>query len=225
MRLVLLPGMHGTAHLFEPLIRALPENLEPEVVTYPTDEPLGYGELLARIQWPTEPFVLLAESFSGPLAIRLAAQRPPHLKALILVATFAHTPRVIPRFLTANPALTQIPIPNAVIRFALLGKLGSNRQLDELKKALRSVKPAVLSKRLREISCCDVRAHVSQISVPTLYIQATGDRLINANSALEMKTLKPEMQMIRIEGPHLILQTQPELASLAVNEFVQLVCR
>ncbi|MBL8941444.1 MAG: hypothetical protein JNM69_43260, partial [Archangium sp.] len=42
---------------------------------------------LAAVPLPDEPFVLVAESFSGPLAISLAARRPAALRALILIAT------------------------------------------------------------------------------------------------------------------------------------------
>jgi hypothetical protein len=40
----------------------------------------------------SEPFVLLAESFSTPVAIRVAAENPTNLKGLILCAGFATSP-------------------------------------------------------------------------------------------------------------------------------------
>jgi len=50
MRLLLLPGMDGTGLLFEPLVKALPPSLTAHVVAYPTDQHLGYNELLQLIQ-------------------------------------------------------------------------------------------------------------------------------------------------------------------------------
>ena len=73
-RLVLLPGLDGTGLLFEPLLRALPKEIEATVIRYPGDQRLSYDELLEflRDQLPRDtPFILLGESFSGPLAIRL----------------------------------------------------------------------------------------------------------------------------------------------------------
>ena len=93
--LVLLPGLDGTGILFEPLARALGVDLDVRVVRYPSDPTLGYRELesLARAALPTDrPFVILGESFSGPIAIRLAADSPPGLVGLILVVTFARNP-------------------------------------------------------------------------------------------------------------------------------------
>lgn len=62
---MLLPGMDGTGIFFEPLLRALPAELDAHVVAYPPAEPLGYDELLSVVEsaLPAEPFVLMAESF------------------------------------------------------------------------------------------------------------------------------------------------------------------
>jgi thioesterase domain-containing protein len=75
--LVLLPGMDGTGELFAPFLAALGPDQAVVVVRYPTDRELGYAELeqVARAALPVDqPFILLGESFSGPVAIcRLAA--------------------------------------------------------------------------------------------------------------------------------------------------------
>ena len=77
--LVLLPGLNGTGDLFAPLLAKLPDSLSATVVRYPAAEPLDYlgHEAIARAALPTDrPFVLLGESFSGPIAIRIAASAP-----------------------------------------------------------------------------------------------------------------------------------------------------
>jgi len=73
--LVLLPGMDGTGELFSKFIETLAPGTESIVVRYPTTGALGYAELerIARSKLPTDrPFVILAESFSGPIGILLA---------------------------------------------------------------------------------------------------------------------------------------------------------
>ena len=75
-RLLLTPGLEGTGELLAPLVRALGDAIETKVLRYPADAPLSYAELLPRVRaelLQDEPFVLLGESFSGPLAIMLAA--------------------------------------------------------------------------------------------------------------------------------------------------------
>jgi pimeloyl-[acyl-carrier protein] methyl ester esterase len=72
LKLVLLPGMDGTGMLFAGFVTALPESFETMTVRYPTDRPLSNLELegIVRAACPvTEPFMLVAESFSTPLAI------------------------------------------------------------------------------------------------------------------------------------------------------------
>ena len=82
--LILLSGMDGTNKLREAFVAALGPTIEPTVVTYPTDRPLGYPELesLVRSTLPADrPYVLLGESFSGPIAISIADSCPPALRA------------------------------------------------------------------------------------------------------------------------------------------------
>ena len=91
----MLPGLDGTGKLFAGFIRAIGADAKVQVIAYPHDEPLGYGELeaLVRAALPTDRrYVLLGESFSGPLAIRLAADPPRGLAGVILCGTFAKNP-------------------------------------------------------------------------------------------------------------------------------------
>src|SRR5262249_52151039 len=94
-RLVLLPGMDGTGILLEPLLELLPADLVAKVVSYPANEPCGYEGLLkiVRAALPEDgPFILLGESFSGPLAIIAADARPRGLQGVVLCASFVRSP-------------------------------------------------------------------------------------------------------------------------------------
>src|SRR6266567_2475238 len=74
--LVLLPGLDGTGKLFAAFVRALGAGVESRVIGYSPDEPLGYEELEPQVRaaLPRDrPYVLLGESFSGPIAMRIAA--------------------------------------------------------------------------------------------------------------------------------------------------------
>ena len=92
--LVLLTGLDGTGASFLPLLARLPDWIMPVVASYPPDKPLDYAALLPKVLrlLPNSPFVLLGESFSGPLAIMAAASKPPSLRGLILCATFMRNP-------------------------------------------------------------------------------------------------------------------------------------
>ena len=89
MRLVVLPGMDGGASLSARFRGLMSEAHEADGVEYPTHEKWGYERLTEHVRAvlsaSAEPTVLLAESFSGPVAIRLAATPPRHLVGVVLV--------------------------------------------------------------------------------------------------------------------------------------------
>ena len=77
--LVLLPGLDGTGELFGDFIAALPQSLIAIPVAYPADRVLSYIKLLEFVGAAipqSDPFVLLAESFSTPLAISTPLRDP-----------------------------------------------------------------------------------------------------------------------------------------------------
>jgi hypothetical protein len=94
--LVVLPGLDGTATLHTEFVTSVgPAFDSVAVIPYPSDKALGYAALesLVRAQLPpATPFVLLGESFSGPIALSIAANPPPNLVGLILSTTFAKAP-------------------------------------------------------------------------------------------------------------------------------------
>jgi len=90
--LILLPGMDGTGLLFQDFVEALGAEIRAVVVSYPKNESLTYTALESTVQrqLPSdEPYVLLAESFSGPLAISIAASGPSGLLGVVLCCSFA----------------------------------------------------------------------------------------------------------------------------------------
>src|SRR4051794_30694541 len=117
--LLLLPGMDGTGRLFARFARALEVYFETRVVAYPLDEALDYDALLARIAIPSGPFVVVAESFSGPIGIALAAARHASMRALVLAGSFARSPwPQVPAWLSVlvRSPLFAAPPPRAILR-------------------------------------------------------------------------------------------------------------
>ncbi|HKO96596.1 MAG TPA: alpha/beta hydrolase [Pyrinomonadaceae bacterium] len=225
MKLVLLPGLDGTGRLFEPLVQALPSHLSPVVISYPNEKPLSYTELLrfVKVQLPSdENYVLLAESFSGPLAIEVSATQPPNLKALILSATFVSNPALVPQsmsFVLRGLFFTLEPSPLVVSRY-LLGEKPPFDLVETFLSAKRSVPPDVLAFRTRSVMNADVRRAFAACRLPILYLFAKQDRLIKRRSLAEMQRLKPEMSIVEIDGPHLLLQREPVKCVEAITQFL-----
>jgi pimeloyl-ACP methyl ester carboxylesterase len=227
LKLVLLPGMDGTGDLFADFANALPEAFETVIVRYPTQRFLSYSELsdLVRASCPTsEPYVLVAESFSTPLAIQYSATNPLHLTALVLCAGFASRPLRGWRRLFAllfAPILFRIALPKCAAKFWLIGPDGPPSLLTSVRGAVSTVQPKVLAARLRALLACDARAELGQVAIPILYIQASRDRLVSASCLKDIQRMKPRTTIATLDGPHLILQREPYRAADAVAEFIQ----
>ncbi|WP_172308007.1 alpha/beta hydrolase [Pseudenhygromyxa sp. WMMC2535] len=210
MRALLLPGLDGTGQLFAPLLPALPRAWDVEVVAYPSDDPLGYDALerLVRQRFRGEDSVVIAESFSGPLGIRLAAAPPPGLRALVLVATFSRCP--VPRLLArlaARLAGVLPTVPPAIgVRMLLTGR-GHPELAEGVRAAMATLSPAVVRARLEAIAGVDVRSELSQAQVPVLALCATRDRLVPTRA---LAGLPHAAVARRIPGPHLLLQAAPK---------------
>lgn len=227
LRLVLLPGMDGTGDLFGDFVAALPSSVEAETVRYPAGDCLSYAELepLVRAALPvSEPFLLVAESFSTPLAIRCAASSPKNLKGLVLCAGFATSPvRGWRRWVYAllAPILFRIKLSKTAARLFLVGKGAPDTLVAAVMAAVSSVQPKVLSGRLSEVLDCDVRGELRRVVVPILYIRAKQDRLVPASHLDEVRQIEPKVVEAAIDGPHLLFQSKPQKTAEIVVEFVR----
>ena len=218
--------MDGTGALFSEFIAMLPATFEAMAVSYSTKRYLPYEELenIVRAACPIcEPFVLMAESFSTPLALRYAATNPTNLAGLVLCAGFATSPvRGWRRFLGSllAPLMFRIPLPNLAARLWLVGPDAPTSLLGAVRDAISSVQPWVLAARLRAVLASDVRGAVAQIGVPILYLQAKQDRLVSASCLEVIQRSKPDVAVAVLDGPHLLLQKHPLKAAEVVMEFV-----
>lgn len=220
--LALLPGMDGTGLLFADFVAALGAQVETQVLRYPPDQILGYAELETRVRaaLPTDrPLVLLGESFSGPIAISIAATPPPNLRGLILCCTFARFP--LPAGIKALAKLLPTPrhtSPKWVGRY-LFGQRQSPHLLALLDAAMCEVDPAVRHARLCAIMTVDVTDKLARINMPTLYLRAAEDRVVpRAASELILQKL-PCTELVEFPAPHGLLQTMPNEAAVTVREF------
>jgi pimeloyl-ACP methyl ester carboxylesterase len=222
--LVLLPGMDGTGLLFSDFVVALDSRFKVEVVSYPNEEVLGYSELteLARAALPKDrPFVILGESFSGPIAIALAAQNSEMLRGLVLCCSFARSPHPALSALRALlPAISTRLAPYGALSHFVLGKYSTSGLRRALVDAIERVSPLVLRARLRAVLMIDVRENLATIRVPVLYLGASQDRVVPKKAWTTVARECPQARRLEIQGPHFLLQTNPKDCAKAVSEFV-----
>lgn len=196
------------------------------IVSYPRDAALALEALVARIREaaPREPFILVAESYSGPAAIAFAATAPPQLLGLVLVATFAARP--LPPLAHAGARvgaglamLLRRPFA-PLIRRVLLGSHPPPALARALDDAVRGVPPDVLARRIRDCLRWDVRARLPDVRVPTLALHAGGDRILGAGAVASLRGI-PRLETRTLPGPHLLLQREPAAAAAAILAFAQ----
>jgi pimeloyl-ACP methyl ester carboxylesterase len=226
-KLVLLPGMDGTGELLDSFVRALPRSFTTQIVRYPPNRYLASTELFHLLDstvFGSGPFVLIAESFSSPLAFQWAATNPANLKGLIICAGFTTSPirgalRSIFRLL--SPFCFLVTPPASAIKLLLVGRDASPSLVAAVRSAISSVRPEVLSCRLRMVLTCDARSELNKVAVPMLFIQPKNDRLIGLDRLEEMKQIKPGVEIEIVAGPHLLLLREPEMAAEVVARFVR----
>jgi pimeloyl-[acyl-carrier protein] methyl ester esterase len=221
---VLLPGFDGTGRLSRYFADALPPQLTPSVIAYPPDAPESYSDLEARVRslLPSDrAFAIVAESFSGPIAIRIAAKRPKGLVALVLVGTFVHNPvRFAPTWMKSlvGSYLFHIPPPAWMVRQFVAGSDAPGELMSEALAAWCQVKPGVLAMRLREVIAVDAADDFLAVTLPMLYVKGTQDCLLAPSTVGTLQRLRPDLEVAVIAAPHFVLQRCPiEAADLIAN--------
>ena len=240
--LVTLPGIDGSPALQGALPHSLHslqgmDGLVHQLVSYPPHQAMGYADLARWVQpqLPNDrPFVLLGESFGGPLALLLAGcgqgnacmKSPPQLKGVVLAASFAGP--AVPWAAPWLPLIKNIParslhaIPAAVWHWWLLGRWATPALQAALKQALGYASPHVLQHRAVQ-ALQPPKLSMQRLRVPLLAIRAAEDRLVPPASVQPFAHL-PHSQTITISGPHMLLQTVSDICAPPIAAFMQKCC-
>src|SRR5688572_17279317 len=225
--LLLLPGLDGTGALFGPLLAALPEDLIPVVVSYPPDKVLYYEQLMPYIRevfpWG-KPYVLLAESFAGPLALKFAAEQHENIDAIVLSSAFFSkitAPSASWTGFFTKEKWFETATPGSAIKQLVTGGVCEPALLASIKSAITSVRPEVLSHRLRLMFETDITAALSEIRAPLLCLAGSHDKLGAAEAMKMVFSVKPDAGSVTFDTSHLVLQTKPREAIDAILHFLK----
>jgi pimeloyl-ACP methyl ester carboxylesterase len=124
--ILLLPGLDGTGELLNDLRHRLSVHRQVTIIDYPMNRPLDYDQLTTFVgeRVPSERFIILGESFSGPIAIQIAVQEKVRVAGLILASTFAKHP--LPAiFAVLAKVFDHTWMPHSIVEGALLGTAGT----------------------------------------------------------------------------------------------------
>lgn len=224
IELIVLPGLDGTATLLAQFCAQMGAcGVAARAIEYSAHEPMGYAALEAyiRTRLPADgPFVLLGESFSGPLAIRLGASPPRGLRGLVLSTTFARAPVAALGLLAPWVRWAPARPPMPLLAWYLLGRWATPHWRDGLRRALRSIEPVVLRKRVAAAMRVDVQQELARIKLPCLLLRAKADRLLARAATSTVVDGIAGCRLVEVEGPHLLLQTAAEACANEVAHFI-----
>ncbi|MFZ6798883.1 alpha/beta fold hydrolase [Undibacterium sp. Di24W] len=224
-RLILLPGMDGTGDCFEPFLEQLDSSIPRTVISYDIQHPFNYAELEIQVrnQLPTdETFVILGESFSGPIAISIAANPPANLIGAIFVCTFARNP--FPIFNGVQEIIAKLPLklaPFFIIQHFILGRYSTSSLKKMLAQAIAKVSNDVFQIRAKAALTVDYSNLARQIKIKCLSIVASEDLLISSATSEHLAHGIRNIEIEKIKAPHFVLQVAPQLAAQTVQRFLE----
>jgi pimeloyl-ACP methyl ester carboxylesterase len=222
--LVLLPGLDGTEIFLQPLLKVLPESVRALVVCYPVAGPNRYLDLLAIVREAVaglDQFHFLGWSFSGPLALMLAAEEPQRVRSVILSASFVRPPRpdlARLRFALIGPAIWMWRAARRLPLWVLRPRDDPFREAKM--QTWRRISARVLAKRVREIMSVDAREALRACRQPVLYLAANRDGIVPRRCLDEILSVRPSVKVATVEGEHFAMYANPQPAAQAIAAFI-----
>jgi pimeloyl-ACP methyl ester carboxylesterase len=217
---VLLPGLDGTGDLFGRLQARLVPYVDVTVIRYPADPALGYEDYcaFARAAIGARKVIVLGESFSGPIAVKLAALMPQQVSGVILAGTFLTSPW----FAFAVRGVSGLNPHKAGRRARDLFLMGRHRDSETsatLDRIIANVSPGLRAARLRAVAGVDVRADFLRITCPVLALHGTEDWVVPPRPMIAAIRAKRGAELELFTSAHMLLQTLPNETAASILRF------
>lgn len=217
---VLLPGLDGNGELFADFLRLRP-GVDARVVSYPHEAGWRIDDYVAHVESVLRgvgPCRLIAESFSGPIALRLHGCAP-QVAGVVFVASFAGCPnpwlRAVPIAALGATLRDWVTVAAFVRRMCLDCAVPLSRVLD-VQRVVRALPIEVLRSRLCVLRDLGNAAQTDEPNIPWLALEARHDRLVTK------RFFAPGSSgaTVVIAGPHFLLQARPEACWRVIEEWL-----
>jgi pimeloyl-ACP methyl ester carboxylesterase len=220
MRLVLLPGLNGSTTLFGPLLANLHPALEVLALELPTqgNQTHKYLADLLLCRLGNTPYVLLGESFSGPLAHQLALCQPPGLRGVIFAASFLSSPQPLLQLINYLPLPRWLLRQRTLLNLFCLNNQASAELTQLLGEEIQKLPTHLLRERLHNLG--QLQKPELQLELPALHLLASHDRLVTRKAQVSLQAGCTQLTEITLTGPHFLLQTQPQACATAIQSFI-----
>ncbi len=222
--IVFMPGFDGVAELREDFVQELRGIAPARAIGYPnrTLETLnGYARFASSQSTAESRPVLVAESFSGLVAARWAANDP-HVAAIVMCGAFARSPTAWSEIAASWPATAQFVGANFMNPMSYFsGDPARRRWSQALTTAVGSLRREVVAERLRIISTEDVGADLKSLRIPVVLAQFQDDLVIGIDTRAQLEAACHEPRVVRIPGPHFAIETRPREAAAALRPHIE----
>lgn len=215
-----MPGFDGVGELRGEFVEALASIAPASALGYPnrTLESLsGYARFASSRVSPESRPVLVAESFSGLVAARWAAQDP-HVAALVLCGAFASNPNSLSNLAASWPGTAKFfgaNIMNPMVFFT--SDPVRKRWSRALKTAVGSLDKDVIAERLRIIATEDVGAQLRTLRIPIVIAHFQEDLVVGADSRSVLESACHAPRVVNIPGPHFAIETRARETAAALK--------
>ncbi len=221
---MLLPGLDGTNVFFRPLLEVLPDRITPLVVEFPPSGTTEYLDLLSLVRQrlaDVQRYYVLGWSFSGPLALMLAAAEPQKVQGIVLASTFVRPPRRIfaqLRWAAVTPTVWAIRVGKRLPVW--LSRSSTDRLRQDKTETWKRVSARTIAARVRTLLDVDARGLLKDCLCPVLSIAGCDDEIVPYHNVEEMACICESMRVCTIAGGHFAIYTNPEDTSAAIMEFM-----
>jgi pimeloyl-ACP methyl ester carboxylesterase len=206
----------------------LPATIRPLALNYPRAGPHGYRALLDIVRSQladVSRYVVLASSFSGPLAVMLAAAEPRRVQGMILAATFVSSPSLL---LARMRVAVRTPLVAAIRLTRRLPIWILRSQQDALRIAKQETWSRVgareLAARARAALAADVRDALSRCQQPVLSVTYDADEVVSPRCGDEIRRYCTHARHVTLPGGHLAVFHDPEPLAAQIVRFVEVDC-
>ena len=103
----------------------------------------------------------------------------------------------------------------------MVGRDAPDSLVSAVRNAIRRVRPEVLAARLKQVFEMDCRDALRACRAPVMYLAARNDALVGPSSANVIRRVRADVRFRTVEGPHLLLQREPEAAWREIALFLE----
>ena len=214
--------------LFKPLLKELDGHISTQVISYPKNSSQDYQTLTEYVikNLPNdEKIILLAESFSGPIAHKLSTYSELKIETIFLVSTFLQYHHFLSRFYRNLPLNFFL---NFISSDYLLRKIifDANTPKSTIKLFRQVVDEIDINTiKMRLTTLIHYIAQNQSIGVPCVYIFPKSDYFVSKKCQDFVSEKCSYIKKYELNGSHFLLQTAPKKCAEIINQEVSLIAK